>query len=117
MFGVGMFFDARLLAMGNLLFVAGIVLIIGPNRTVVFFTRRSKIKGSVCFGVGILLILFKWSFIGFAVELLGILGLFGDFFGVIVGFLRSLPVIGPVLNSPAVAPYIDSAANVRILPV
>lgn len=63
------------------------------------------------------MILFKWTFIGFLIESLGIIGLFGDFFAVVVQFLRSLPVIGPLLSHPSVAPYVDRLAGVRVLPV
>lgn len=115
--GIVALFDSALLALGNLLFVIGVVLIIGPQKTVVFFTRATKIRGTVCFVVGILLILFKWSFVGFIVEAVGILQLFGDFFAVIITFLRSMPFIGPILSHPYVAPAIDRLAGVRVLPV
>lgn len=59
----------------------------------------------------------KWTFIGFLVESLGIVGLFGDFFGVIVQFLRSMPIIGPIISHPSVAPIIDKLAGIRVLPV
>lgn len=118
-FGLGVmtFFDAALLAFGNIMFLFGAVLIIGPQRSASFFIQPSKIRGSVCLAVGILLILFKRSFIGFSVELVGILQLFGDFFAVIIAFLRSMPIIGPVLSNPYIAPTVDRLAGVRILPV
>lgn len=46
----------------------------------------------------------KKSFVGFIVESIGILALFGDFFAVIVQFLRSIPYIGPLLSHPYIAP-------------
>ncbi|CCE61621.1 hypothetical protein TPHA_0A05470 [Tetrapisispora phaffii CBS 4417] len=112
-----MFFDRALLALGNILFLAGIYLIIGPAKTYVFFSKPTKRRGSVLFLFGIFLILVKWTFIGFVIELLGIMGLFGDFFGIIVQFLRSLPVIGPILSHPAVSPIVDKLAGIRTLPV
>lgn len=66
---------------------------------------------------GIFLILMKWTITGFIVESLGIAGLFGDFFGAIVQFLRSMPIIGPILSHPAVAPVVDKIAGVSVLPV
>lgn len=111
------FFDLGFLALGNILFIIGIVLIIGPQRTVTFFTRPGKIRGLLCFGLGIVLILMKHAFIGFGVELFGILGLFGDFFGTIVQFLRLVPVIGPVLSHPVIAPTIDRLAGIYPLPI
>lgn len=59
----------------------------------------------------------KRSFFGFIIESFGILGLFGDFFGTIVQFLRSIPYIGDVLSHPALAPTIDRLAGVNMLPV
>lgn len=117
-FGIMTFFDSGFLALGNLLFIIGLILIIGPQRTVAFFTRPTKIRGTVAFSVGIILILMKRSFIGFIVEAFGILGLFGDFFGTIVQFLRSIPYIGDVLSHPFIAPTIDRLAGINnTLPV
>ncbi len=61
---------------------------------------------------------------------------FSDFFAVIVSFLRSVPIIGPILSHPVVAPVsfnafhsffmlitnkisqvVDKIAGVRVLPV
>lgn len=116
--GIITFFDRALLASGNIVFLIGIFLIIGQNKTVVFFTRQNKRRGSICFFSGIFLILFmKWTFVGFIIEFLGILNLFGDFFSIIVQFLRSLPIIGDILKNPRVAPLIDKLAGVKVLPL
>lgn len=115
--GILTFFDRALLALGNILFLIGVVLIIGLHKTTIFFTRPTKRRGSLCFITGILLILMRWTFVGFVVETIGIFGLFGDFFGVVVQFLRSLPVIGPILSHPLVAPFVDRIAGISILPV
>ncbi|KAI3404754.1 GOT1 [Candida oxycetoniae] len=118
LFGIITFFDPGFLALGNLLFIIGLILIIGPQRTLLFFTRPTKIRGTVFFALGIILILLKRSFIGFILESFGILGLFGDFFGTIVQFLRSIPYIGDVLNYPLIAPTIDRLAGIsNTLPV
>lgn len=117
MLGIVTFFDAALLAMGNLLFVIGVVLIIGPGRAVNFFARPAKIKATLFFFGGIALILMKRSFIGFAVESIGILYLFGDFFGTLVLFLRNFPIIGSILRHPMVEPYVNRIAGYDTLPV
>jgi hypothetical protein len=39
----------------------------------------------------------RWAFIGFIIELYGILVLFGDFLMTIAGFVGNVPVIGPYI--------------------
>ncbi|KAK9374410.1 Got1/Sft2-like family-domain-containing protein [Lipomyces chichibuensis] len=115
--GVITLFDTALLAFGNILFLAGLVLVIGHQRTLYFFARRQKIRGTICFLLGIVLILCRRPITGFIIEFCGMMALFGDFFSVIVSFLRSLPFIGPVLSSPYIAPTIDRLAGIRVLPI
>ncbi|PWW75446.1 Got1-domain-containing protein [Tuber magnatum] len=100
LFGIMMFFDRAMLAMGNILFVVGISLFMGPKKTFSFFARKEKFRGTACFLLGVGLILAKYPLIGFFIELYGILNLFGDFFGVIIGVLGSVPVVGPYLEGP-----------------
>jgi hypothetical protein len=75
--GVVMFFDGGLLALGNILFIAGLTLIIGPQKTFYFFARKNKMRGTACFFGGILLVFFKRPFIGMLIETFGFLNLFG----------------------------------------
>ncbi|KAK1256263.1 hypothetical protein MKX07_008522 [Trichoderma sp. CBMAI-0711] len=79
--GVMLFFDRAMLAMGNILFLIGLTIIIGPQKTFFFFARKQKAKGTAAFFAGLTLILIKWTFIGFLVEAYGIVVLFGDFLG------------------------------------
>jgi hypothetical protein len=77
LFGLILFFDRALLAMGNILFLIGITLLLGPQRTFVFFARKNKWKGTLAFWAGVLLILMRWPLVGFAVEMFGVFVLFG----------------------------------------
>ncbi|QEU58648.1 Got1 [Kluyveromyces lactis] len=117
LFGIFTFFDRALLAVGNILFLLGVLLMIGPHKTLKFFTRPTKRRGTLFLVFGIFMILCKWTFLGFIIESLGIVGLFGDFFGVILQLLRSIPIIGPVLSHPTIAPILDRIAGVSVLPV
>ncbi|ORY45842.1 putative GOT1-membrane protein required for ER to Golgi transport [Leucosporidium creatinivorum] len=117
MLGVIMLFDGALLALGNILFVAGLPLIIGPRKTFYFFARRNKLRGTFCFVTGIVLVFVKYPFIGMIVETFGFLNLFGDFFPVVVSFLRQVPVIGTFLSLPVVRQVTDRIAGVRQSPV
>jgi Membrane protein involved in Golgi transport len=82
----------------QILFLIGLTVIIGPQKTILFFARKQKAKGSAAFFAGVALILLRWPLIGFLVELYGIAVLFGDFLGTIAGFARNLPVVGPYVG-------------------
>ncbi|KAJ2029372.1 Golgi Transport [Coemansia sp. S2] len=116
--GVVLFFDAGLIAIGNILFLAGMSMIIGVQKTTFFFTRRDKLRGSIAFFAGFLLVLVKWSILGILIEAFGFLNLFGDFFPVVVNFLRHMPVIGRFLSLPGVSQVVDRLAGYQTqLPV
>ncbi len=101
--GVLFFFDAGLLAIGNVLFLVGIPLILTVKRTVAFFTSRERLRGTVCFFLGISLVLARWALVGMIVELIGAFELFGRFLPIVVSLLERAPYIGPVLRLPAVS--------------
>ncbi|PHH83671.1 hypothetical protein CDD82_5429 [Ophiocordyceps australis] len=82
----------------QLLFLIGLTIIIGPQKTMLFFARRQKAKGTAAFFAGLTLILMRWTFIGFLVESYGIAILFGDFLGTFASFARGLPIIGPYIG-------------------
>ncbi|KAG1836744.1 hypothetical protein DFJ58DRAFT_817920 [Suillus subalutaceus] len=86
-----------LLALGNILFLSGLTLIIGPQKTFYFFARKQKLRGTASLA---------YSFIGF-------LNLFGDFFPVVVTFLRQVPFIGNLLSLPYIRPIVDRIAGSR----
>ncbi|OQD75845.1 hypothetical protein PENDEC_c006G01970 [Penicillium decumbens] len=96
--GVLMFFDRSLLAMGNILWLIGLILIIGVQKTIVFFTRPQKLKGTAAFTAGVLLILLRWPLTGFLIELYGLFILFGDFLVTIGQFAGNVPVVGPYIK-------------------
>ncbi|KAE8140593.1 Got1-domain-containing protein [Aspergillus pseudotamarii] len=96
--GVLLFFDRSLLAMGNILFLIGLTLIIGVQKTLAFFSRRQKLKGTAAFTAGIILILLRWPLTGFLIELYGLFILFGDFLITIGQFAGNIPVVGPYLQ-------------------
>eukprot|EP01135_Chromosphaera_perkinsii_P006982 Nk52_evm1s647 gene=Nk52_evmTU1s647 len=114
--GVLLFFDKGLLAMGNVFFLAGIAMLIGLQKTMVFFFQKRKLRGTACFLGGIFLVLMGWPFIGMCVEAFGFINLFGDFFPVVISFLRRLPFVGTFLNLPGVSSVIDKIAGAEPLP-
>jgi len=75
--GIMFFFDRALLALGNLLFLAGITFLIGTKKTVKFFMNPAKFRGTLCFAIGIILVLVGFPIIGMLIESFGIINLFG----------------------------------------
>eukprot|EP00455_Lapot_gusevi_P027345 TRINITY_DN2892_c0_g1_i3.p1 TRINITY_DN2892_c0_g1~~TRINITY_DN2892_c0_g1_i3.p1 ORF type:complete len:151 (-),score=17.02 TRINITY_DN2892_c0_g1_i3:118-570(-) len=97
--GVLFFFDKGLLALGNILFLAGVALVIGVKNTTLFFLKRRN--GALCFLGGILIVLLGWPIIGMLIEIFGIFNLFGNFFPYVLAFLARTPcytVLAPCLN-------------------
>lgn len=89
----------------QILFVSGLALIIGPQKTFAFFARKQKIRGSICFFGGILLVFLKWPFIGMIVETFGFLNLFGC-------VLPRLQPLIPPFTDPMLQRLLPSCCNI-----
>ncbi|KAI0247808.1 hypothetical protein BJV78DRAFT_888278 [Lactifluus subvellereus] len=61
--------DAKILWRKQILFLSGLFLIIGPQKTFYFFARKNKLRGTTCFLAGIVLVFLKWPTIGMLVEM------------------------------------------------
>lgn len=109
--GVLFLFDKGLLAIGNILFLAGLAFVIGLERTFRFFFQRHKIKGSICFFGGIFIVLFGWPIVGMIIETYGFILLFSGFFPVVINFIRRIPVLGMFLNLPFINRLVDKFAG------
>lgn len=110
--GILLFFDKALLALGNILFLTGITLLIGVKKTLLFFRRPNKLRGTICFFGGIVIVLVGWPVIGMLIELFGIVNLFGNFFPIVLSIMKQLPIIGTVLNMPIVTRATDRMMGV-----
>jgi hypothetical protein len=72
---------------------------IGPSRTVSYFMDPQKTRASVCLAAGIFLVLVAGRPVfGIALELFGLLNLFGNMFPVVLAIAKQMPVIGPLLS-------------------
>jgi Got1/Sft2-like family len=96
--GVSLFFNKSLLRLGNILFIVGVPMTIGPGRTAGYFFQPKKSRATTCLVVGILLVLIGWPVFGMALEIFGILNLFGNMFPIVTAMLKTMPVIGPMLK-------------------
>ncbi|NXU54365.1 GOT1A protein, partial [Turnix velox] len=74
--GMLLYFDSVLLAFGNILFLSGLVFIIGFKRTFTFFFQRAKMKGTSFFLGGVIIVLMRWPLLGMMLEAYGFIILF-----------------------------------------
>ncbi|XP_046391308.1 vesicle transport protein GOT1B [Ischnura elegans] len=109
--GVLLLFDKGLLAIGNILFIAGLACVIGLERTFRFFFQKHKVKGSLAFFGGIVIVLWGWPFTGMIIETYGFVLLFSGFFPAAINFLRRVPVLGTFLNLPIIGGLVDKLAG------
>lgn len=84
--------------LGNLFFVAGIPMTIGPGRTASYFLQPKKARATGCLFAGIFLVFVGHPVLGILLEGFGLLNLFGNMFPVALAVLKTMPVIGPMLK-------------------
>jgi hypothetical protein len=109
--GIILFFDSSLIAIGNILFLVGLCFSIGFKRALSLFTRKDRIRGTVCFILGIVLVMCRWGLVGMLVEGFGFLNLFGNFLPTVVAVGRQVPGLGKVLELPIIAQAADFIAG------
>ena len=102
------FFDSALLALGDILFLTGLVLTIGPSRTIRFFSRPERMRGIVAFFGGVFLVMMRWAIIGMMCQLYGLVYLFGQFFPIAAQSMKDTPVVGDLFKLPAVERFFES---------
>jgi hypothetical protein len=115
--GIIFFFDKGLLAMGNILFVAGVMVTIGTKSTITFFLNPRNYKGSILFGTGFVLVLIGWAVVGMVIETYGFFLLFSGFLPTVVVFLYRVPVLGRLLQQPVLVSFFDRFRTDRRVPV
>jgi hypothetical protein len=106
--GVMFFFDSAMLALGDILFLAGLTMTIGFSRTLRFFSRPDRMRGIVAFFGGIFLVFMRWPIFGMIAQAYGMIYLFGQFFPIAAQSMKDTPVIGQVLRIPAVEHFFES---------
>jgi hypothetical protein len=84
--------------------IVGLPLYFGPGRVIRLLVAREKLRASVCFCLGVLLVLRGNSFLGMLLEVFGFFNLFANFFPVVLALIRGLPVVGDLLKRPERGP-------------
>jgi len=96
--GASLFFNKMLMRLGNVFFVAGVPMTIGPGRTAGYFFQPKKARATACLTLGIILVFIGWPILGIILEVFGFLNLFGNMFPFAFVILKQIPVIGPLLK-------------------
>ncbi|BDA46156.1 Vesicle transport protein GOT1A [Coccomyxa sp. Obi] len=115
--GVLFFFDKGLIALGNLMFLCGVALTIGPQATVKFFLRKKNLKGTMFFMAGVGLVVWGWAIVGMLVETYGFWLLFAGFVPTALSFLRRIPIFGRILDLPLFKKVLNKIAPAQTLPI
>ena len=93
----------------------GIVSLIGPKSTLLFFAKKQRILGSVCYFLGFGLIVIGWfllTTLGFMLQMYGLWHLFKQFLPTVFSYMQTVPVIGPIIrNSNWVHTLVDFASG------
>lgn len=109
--GVIMMLDSAMIAIGNTLFLFGLYFSIGLKRTINLFSRPDRIRGTICFFLGVALVLWRWSLIGMILEAFGFINLFGNFLPTVLSFARQIPGLSHILDAPIVSQAVDFLAG------
>ncbi|PIA32560.1 hypothetical protein AQUCO_04400035v1 [Aquilegia coerulea] len=112
--GIMFLFDKGLLAMGNILFLSGVMLTIGLKSTMQFFMKRQNFKGTISFGIGFFLVLIGWPIMGMILEAYGFIVLFSGFWPTLVVFLQRIPIFGWIFQQPFVTSFLDRYRGRRV---
>ena len=89
----------------------GLFLVIGVEKSSRFFLQAERLKGSLFFFGGVLILLLGWPILGMIIEIYGFVTLFGGFFPMAINFLRCVPVVSSILALPGISGVCDSIVS------
>ena len=84
--------------LGNLLFIGGVPMTIGPGRTVGYFLQPRKSRATACLALGIFLVFIGSPVFGIILEIFGLLNLFGNMFPLLMVVMKQMPVVGTLFG-------------------
>jgi Got1/Sft2-like family len=98
--GIMTFFNRFLMRIGNILLIAGVPIFMGINQAVSYFVQPHKLRATACLAGGIFLVVVAgWPMFGLALEIFGLLNLFGNMFPLLTMLAKSTPGLGPMLQN------------------
>ncbi|KAJ1445783.1 hypothetical protein M885DRAFT_548871 [Pelagophyceae sp. CCMP2097] len=93
MLGVSLFFEKNLIRIGNVLLLSGAPIVVGPQRAARYLMAPAKLRGSLVFLMGFMLVLSGHPLLGIVVEVFGFCNLFGNLFPLVGTMLKRLPLM------------------------
>ena len=97
--GITLFFNKTIIRLGHLLCIAGVLLSMGLSQTIQYFVQPEKLRATICLGIGLFLVFVGSPLFGIALEVFGILNLFGNMFPIVMSMIKQMPIIGTMLKS------------------
>eukprot|EP01017_Pseudomicrothorax_dubius_P030939 TRINITY_DN389_c0_g1_i4.p1 TRINITY_DN389_c0_g1~~TRINITY_DN389_c0_g1_i4.p1 ORF type:complete len:141 (+),score=29.87 TRINITY_DN389_c0_g1_i4:139-561(+) len=114
--GVLLIFDRSLILMANMCFLAGLYALVGFSRSLNFFIKKGKLKGGVLYFLGFLIIVFRHPFIGFCLQIYGILVLFKSFIPFLYEWSYNIPFVGPHIRDNTIIKKVMELVGTRRKP-
>jgi len=97
--GMMLFFEGNLLRLGNICFISGATLLIGPNNVRAFFMKESRMRATIITAIGIILVFWGKPRLGILFEIFGLLNLFGNMFPMLIALGKSIPGVGDIISA------------------
>lgn len=94
----------------QVLFVTGVIVILGLQSAIRFFFKPKNYKGTGFFLLGVGLVVWGWTLVGFAIETYGFWHLFSAFVPTVLAALRRVPVLKQILDLPTFKSILNKIA-------
>ena len=115
--GIIFFFDRAIQIISNILFVVGMVQMIGKGATATFFMKPKNLKKSICFFGGFFIIAFlRYAFIGALVQIYSLFLQFKSFMPILWEWIFHIPGVGGWLKNSKWVQYLYESSSSKKKP-
>lgn len=97
--GIMLFFNGMLLRLGNILSIAGGVMLVGPKNVAGFFMTETRMQATIITSIGVLLVLWGKPKLGLLIEIFGLLSLFGNMLPLLLTLGKQIPVLSSIIEA------------------
>jgi hypothetical protein len=97
--GIFTFLNRKLLVTSTILVVLGLGMGVGPISLAKLLIRKDRLKGTIAYFAGVVLVFLKLSLPGVACEVVGAYWLFGGFLPIVLSIVSRIPIVGHFIPS------------------